>query len=186
MPVIPSTVIAAAVIAITVIASTVVIPVAPIGPIIPAIVGISRIITITIIGITVVGIGAVAGSVVGRERNWEPKGKAYTGLRPRFGEERQSSDRNNEDNELLHKRETRAIYHEFKKSRNQVLQEFRMLGQGGVGEAASLCFFPRGQSEDASLTTWECVLKLPKTPLFGSQPEIQSPLQTHCADGFTS
>jgi hypothetical protein len=28
-----------------------------------------------------------------------------------------------------------------------------MLGQGGVGEASSLCFFPRGQSEDASLTT---------------------------------
>ena len=34
----------------------------------------------------------------------------------RFREERQSSDRENEDNELLHKKETELIYHEFKKS----------------------------------------------------------------------
>jgi hypothetical protein len=32
--------------------------------------------------------------------------------------------------------------------------------QGGVGEASSLCFFPSGQSEDASLTS------LSRRPIF--------------------
>jgi hypothetical protein len=115
VPVISSTVIAAAVVAITVIASTVVIPAAPIRSVIPAIVGVPGI-------ITVVGVGAViAGSVEDRERDGESKGKANTGPRRGFREERQTSDRKDEDNELLHRmrNQTKPVYHEFNKSRSQ-------------------------------------------------------------------
>jgi xanthine/uracil permease len=102
MPVIASTIVAVAVIAI-------VIPVAPVWPVIPPVVAIP--------GITVVGIGVViARSVVGWVWNGESKGKVNTGARRRFREERQSSDRKNEDNELLHKKETKGMYHKFKKS----------------------------------------------------------------------
>jgi xanthine/uracil permease len=102
MPVIASTIVAVAVIAI-------VIPVAPVWPVIPPVVAIPR--------ITVVGIGVViARSVVGWVWNGESKGKVNTGARRRFREERQSSDRKNEDNELLHKKETKGMYHKFKKS----------------------------------------------------------------------
>jgi hypothetical protein len=91
MPVIPSTVVAT-----TIIAAAVIIAVAPVGSVIPSVVGIPRI-------ITVVGIGVViAGPVKDRDRNGESKGKVNTGTCRRFREERQSSDRKNEDNELLH------------------------------------------------------------------------------------
>ena len=112
MPVIPSTIVAVTIIASAVIAAAVipvVIPVAPVWSVIPAVVGIPRIIT--------VGIGVViSGSVEDRDWNGESKGKVNTGACRRFREERQSSDRKNEDNELLHKKETRRMYHEFKKS----------------------------------------------------------------------
>src|SRR5580700_6522121 len=102
MPVI-STIVAAAVIAR-------VITVAPIRSVVPTVVGIPRI--ITVVGIRVV----IARSVEHREWNGESKGEMNTGACRRFGEERQSSDHKNEDNELLHKKETKGIYHEFKKS----------------------------------------------------------------------
>jgi hypothetical protein len=47
--------------------------------------------------------GVIARSVVHRDWNRKAKGKANAGTCRRFGEERQSSDRKNEDNELLHK-----------------------------------------------------------------------------------
>src|SRR5271165_5485809 len=90
MPVIPSTIVA-----VTIITAAVIIPVAPVRSVIPPIVAIPR--------ITVIGIGGViARSVEGRDRNREPKDKVNTGTCCRFREERQSSDRKNEDNELLH------------------------------------------------------------------------------------
>jgi hypothetical protein len=110
MPVIASTIVAVAVIAI-------VIPVAPVWPVIPPVVAIPGITVVAIPRITVVGIGVViARSVVGWVWNGESKGKVNTGARRRFREERQSSDRKNEDNELLHKKETKGMYHKFKKS----------------------------------------------------------------------
>jgi hypothetical protein len=90
MPVIASTIVAVPVIAR-------IITVAPVWPVIPPVVAIP--------GITVVGIGVViARPVICGEGNRESKGKVNTGARRRFREERQSSDRKNEDNELLHKK----------------------------------------------------------------------------------
>jgi len=90
MPVIPSTIVTA-----TIIAAAVIIPVAPIGSVIPPVVAIPR--------ITVIGIGTViARSVEGRNGNGESKDKGNTSTCCRFREERQSSGRKNEDNELLH------------------------------------------------------------------------------------
>jgi hypothetical protein len=106
MPVIPSTIVAAAVIAVAVVA--VIISVAPVGSIIPAIIRISRI--ITVVGIRVI----IARSV--KDRKWESKGKLNSGARRRLREERQSSDRKNEENELLHTKETQGMYHKFEKS----------------------------------------------------------------------
>jgi hypothetical protein len=103
MPVITSTIVAVPVIAI-------VITVAPIRPVIPPVVGIPGIITVVGIGVVIVR------SVEGWVWNRESKGKVNTGPRRRFREERQSSDRKNEDNELLHKKETKGMYHKFKKS----------------------------------------------------------------------
>jgi len=98
MPVIPSTIVA-----VTIIAAAVIIPVAPVGSVIPPVVAIPR---ITVIGIE----GVIAGSVEGRDRNRESKDKVNTGTCRRFREERQSSDRKNEDNELLHiKRDAKNI-----------------------------------------------------------------------------
>src|ERR1700730_7672569 len=99
MPVIPTTIVAATIIAVPVIA--IVITVGPIRPVIPAVVGISGIVTVVRIGVV------IAGSVEGREWNGESKGKVNTGACRRFREERQSSDRKNEDNELLHNQKRR-------------------------------------------------------------------------------
>jgi hypothetical protein len=99
VPVISSTIVAVTIIAVTVVAAavvTVIIAVPPVGSVIPPVVRISRI-------VIVVGIGVIiARSVEGRDRNGESKGKVNTGTCGRFREERQSSDRKNEDNELLH------------------------------------------------------------------------------------
>jgi len=103
MPVIPSTIVAVPIIVAAVIA--IVIPVAPVWSVIPPVVGIPRITVVGIPRITVVGIGVVvARSVKDGEGNGESKGKVNTGACRRFREERQSSDRKNEDNELLHKK----------------------------------------------------------------------------------
>ena len=99
VPVISSTIVAVTIIAVTIIAAavvTVIIAVPPVGSVIPPVVRISRI-------VIVVGIGVIiARSVEGRDRNGESKGKVNTGTCRWFREERQSSDRKNEDNELLH------------------------------------------------------------------------------------
>jgi len=98
MPVISSTIVAVTIIAVAVVAAAVVavIAVPPVGSVIPPVIRISRI-------VTVVGIGVViARSVEGRDRNGKSKGKVNTGTCGRFREERQSSDRKNKDNELLH------------------------------------------------------------------------------------
>jgi hypothetical protein len=88
---------------------TVEVPATPEWPVKTSIVSIPWIIS--------VGIRAVISrSVENRDGNRKAKSKANTGTRRRFGEERQSSDRKNEDNELLHNiiRETQGRYHEFK------------------------------------------------------------------------
>ena len=71
------------------------IPVAPKWSVKPAIISIPRIIPVGIRAI-------ITGSVENWEWNRQAKDKANTGTRRRFREERQSSDRKNEDNELLH------------------------------------------------------------------------------------
>jgi hypothetical protein len=105
MPVIPSAV-ASTVIA-SAVASTVIAAAVIASAVIAAIVSIPWV--ITIIRIAVVWIGAVSAVIARSVDDWEwyrePKGKANTGARRRFREERQPSDRNNEDNVLLHKNE---------------------------------------------------------------------------------
>jgi hypothetical protein len=86
--------------AITEVAATVVISVPPIG----------AVRDVSIPRISVVGI-VIARGVNDGDGNGESKGKANAGSCRRFREERQSSDRKSEDNELLHDSKDGEIQH---------------------------------------------------------------------------